>query len=394
MTTSTRMDDRLIDVPHGLANVVVTETELSDVRGNEGFYHYRQYDATELAATRTVEEVWSLLLDGSLPSAEAAAAFTLELASHRALSPALAGILPSLVAPTAAGSRPSPMSALRAAIAIEGSQRGLRPLYDLSEEERRRDLIGLAAAVPTMIAALSRLSRGLEPVDPDPALGYVADYLRMVRGDEAPQELADALSVYLVAAIDHGFNASTFTARVIASTGADAAACVVGALGALSGPLHGGAPSRALDTLDAIGDPSRTDEWIAAQLTEGRRIMGFGHPVYRTEDPRSALLKRVAQRFGGPRVELAVQVEERIPALLEQYKPGRALHTNLEWYAGVVMEIVGLDRELFTPTFAAARVLGWTANVLEQARDPKIIRPRARYVGPAPVGVGGAAASV
>jgi citrate synthase len=393
MTTSTRMDDRLIDVPHGLANVVVTETKLSDVRGNEGFYHYRQYDATELAATRTVEEVWSLLLDGSLPSPEAASAFTHEVASRRALSPALARILPALVAPTADGSRPSPLSALRAAIAIEGSQRGLRPLYDLSEDERRRDLIGLAAAVPTMIAALSRLSRGLEPVDPDPALGFVADYLRMIRGDEAPQELADALSVYLVAAIDHGFNASTFTARVIASTGADAAACVVGALGALSGPLHGGAPSRALDTLDAIGDPSRTDEWIAAQLTAGRRIMGFGHPVYRTEDPRSALLKRVAQRFGGPRVELAVQVEERIPVLLEQYKPGRALHTNLEWYAGVVMEIVGLDRDLFTPTFAAARVLGWTANMLEQARDPKIIRPRARYVGPAPVRAGSAVSS-
>ncbi|RKR75763.1 citrate/2-methylcitrate synthase [Frondihabitans australicus] len=385
MTTSTRMDDRLIDVPRGLANVVVTETELSDVRGHEGFYHYRQYPATSLAETRSVEDVWRLLLDGELPTPGESASFRAEVAARRGMSAALSRILPSLVEPTPDGTRPAPLSALRAALAIEGAQRGLRPIYDLSEAERRDDLVGLAAVVPTIIAALARLAAGLEPVAPDPALGYVADYLRMIRGDEAPAEFVDALSVYLVAAIDHGFNASTFTSRVIASTGADAAACLVGGLGALSGPLHGGAPSRALDTLDAIGDPSRTDEWIAGELEAGRRIMGFGHPVYRTEDPRSALLKRVAQRFGGPRVELAVQVEERIPVLLEQLKHGRALHTNLEWYAGVVMEIAGLDRELFTSTFAAARVLGWTANVLEQARDPKIIRPSARYVGPPPV---------
>ncbi|MCU1420466.1 MAG: citrate (Si)-synthase, partial [Microbacteriaceae bacterium] len=201
-------------------------------------------------------------------------------------------------------------------------------------------------------------------------------------GRVAAPEVVAALGTYLVAAIDHGFSASTFTARVIASTGADAASCLVGALGALSGPLHGGAPSRALDTLDAIGSVGNIDAWVSAQLTAGNRIMGFGHPVYRTEDPRSALLKEVALRFGGPRVDFAVAVEERIPALLERYKPGRALHTNLEWYAAIVMEACGLDRELFTPTFAVARTLGWTANVLEQAADPKIIRPSARYVGP------------
>ena len=200
--------------------------------------------------------------------------------------------------------------------------------------------------------------------------------------------MVTALSAYLAAAIDHGFNASTFTARVIASTGADAASCLVGALGALSGPLHGGAPSRALDTLDAIGSPEHTDEWIRARLAAGERIMGFGHPVYRTEDPRSALLKDVAKSFGGPRVDFAVRVEERIPVLLEELKPGRELHTNLEWYAAIVMELCGIDRDLFTPTFAAARVLGWTANVLEQSLDSKIIRPSARYVGPpAPVAV-------
>ena len=190
--------------------------------------------------------------------------------------------------------------------------------------------------------------------------------------------------------VDHGFNASTFTARVIASTGADVAACLVGALGALSGPLHGGAPSRALDTLDAIGTPDRIDPWIRQRVLAGDRIMGFGHAVYRTEDPRSRMLRGVAESLaaedaGAERlVTLAEQVERRVVEILAELKPGRELHTNVEFYAGVVMALCGLPREMFTPTFAVARVVGWSANVLEQALDSKIIRPSARYVGPPP----------
>ena len=274
------------------------------------------------------------------------------------------------------------LAGLRAALALEGGRLALAPLYDLDHHQRRTDVISLAAKAPTIIAALHRLRKGLRPVVARPELGYVANYLYMIHGEEPEPKLVRALSAYLVAAIDHGFNASTFTARVIASTGADAASCLVGALGALSGPLHGGAPSRALDTLDAIGTPENIDAWVTDQLTSGRRIMGFGHPVYRTEDPRSALMKEIALTFGGPRVQFAVHVEERVPALLEQFKPGRELHTNLEWYAAIVMEACGLERALFTPTFAAARILGWTANILEQATDPKIIRPSARYIGP------------
>ncbi|TDE95148.1 citrate synthase [Occultella glacieicola] len=374
------MDNTPITVPRGLTNVVVTETELGDVRGHEGFYHYRQYSATDLAQSRSVEDVWKLLLDGELPDAAVGVAFAAEVAGRSPLSADLATALPLLARGSDAA---DPLAGLRAALALDGSQRGLRPLYDLTPEERRADLIGLAARVPTIIAALARIRAGQVPVAPRPDLGLVANYLYMVRGDEPEDEHVAALSAYLVAAIDHGFNASTFTARVIASTGADAASCLVGALGALSGPLHGGAPSRALDSLDAIGTDERIDEWVTEQLRSGARIMGFGHPVYRTEDPRSALLKRVAQGFGGPRVEFAVAVEERIPELLERHKPGRALHTNLEWYAAVVMELLGIERPLFTPTFAAARVLGWTANILEQSADTKIIRPSARYVGPA-----------
>lgn len=188
----------------------------------------------------------------------------------------------------------------------------------------------------------------------------------------------------MISTIDHGFNASTFTARIIASTGADLAACLVGAVGALSGPLHGGAPSRALDMLDAIGTPDRIDSWIRDRVLRGDRIMGFGHSVYRTEDPRSRMLRGIAEQFGGPLVEFAVQVEARVEELLAELKPGRELHINVELYAGVVMELCGLPREMFTPTFCAARVVGWSANILEQAQDSKIIRPAARYVGPPP----------
>jgi citrate synthase len=373
------MDNTPIDVPRGLTNVIVTETTLSDVRGHEGFYHYRQYSATDLAVTRSVEDVWRLLLDGELPSAEESARFSAEIRGAAHVSDDLRAVL-ALAAENGAA---DPLAALRMVLAADGLQRGLQPLYDLTPEQRRQDLVSLAAKTPVIIAALARLGAGQEAIDPHPGLGYVANYLYMLHGAEATPAQVAALSAYLVAAMDHGFNASTFTARVIASTGADAAACLLGALGSLSGPLHGGAPSRALDSLDAIGDAANVDAWVTDRIAANERIMGFGHPVYRTEDPRSAMLKKVARGFGGERVELAIQVEERIPVLLEQLKPGRQLHTNVEWYAAIVMELCGIDRELFTPTFAATRVLGWTANILEQLADPKIIRPSARYVGPA-----------
>jgi len=379
MKSAARMDDTLIEVPRGLTNVVVTETELSDVRGQEGFYHYRQYSAVDLARSRSVEDVWQLLLDGHLPGPQERAAFAAEIAAASTPSPEVVEALPAIAA---ASGGSDALAGLRVALSLEGARSGLRPLYDSTHDQRRHDLVSLAAKVPALIASLARIRGGQDPVEPRPDLGYVANYLSLLQGTVPSAEVVAALSAYLVAAIDHGFNASTFTARVIASTGADAASCLVGALGALSGPLHGGAPSRALDTLDAIGTPENTDAWITARLTAGQRIMGFGHPVYRTEDPRSALLKEVAQSFGGERVSFAVAVEERVPELLERFKPGRELHTNLEWYAAIVMELCSLDRELFTPTFAAARVLGWTANILEQASDPKIIRPSARYVGP------------
>ncbi|MET8718722.1 citrate synthase/methylcitrate synthase [Streptomyces misionensis] len=374
-----------VDVPRGLAGVVVTETEIGDVRGREGFYHYRQYSAVDLARTRRFEDVWHLLVHGALPGAERAAAFAAETAALRRLPEEVRAALPAIAA---ASRRSGPLAGLRTALSLLGAARGFLPLYDLDAERRRADTLAACAAVPTLLTALYRLGRGLDPVEPRDDLSYAANYLYMLTGSEPEERRARAVEQYLISTIDHGFNASTFTARVVASTGADVAACLTGAVGALSGPLHGGAPSRALDTLDAIGTPERIDPWIRERVLAGDRIMGFGHAVYRTEDPRSRILREIALGFGGPRVDFAVEVERRVEAILAELKPGRELHTNVEFYAGVVMELCGLPREMFTPTFAAARVVGWSANLLEQAADPKIIRPVARYVGPeAPVAV-------
>lgn len=375
----------LVQVPRGLAGVVVTDTEIGDVRGAEGFYHYRQYSAVELARTRGFEDVWHLLVHGDLPDPGQRAAFTAEVAGLRQLPDEVREALPAVAA---ADRVAGPLAGLRTALSLLGAARGFRPVYDIDAGRRRADTLAACAAVPTLLTALYRLGQGLEPVEPRVDLSYAANYLYMLTGEEPEARQARAVEQYLISTIDHGFNASTFTARVIASTGADVAACLVGALGALSGPLHGGAPSRALDTLDAIGTPDRIDPWVRERVLAGDRIMGFGHAVYRTEDPRSRMLREIALGFGGPRAGFAVEVERHVEAILAELKPGRELHTNVEFYAGVVMELCGLPREMFTPTFAAGRVVGWSANILEQAADPKIIRPVARYVGPeAPVPV-------
>jgi citrate synthase len=188
----------------------------------------------------------------------------------------------------------------------------------------------------------------------------------------------------MILTIDHGFNASTFTARVVTSTGADLGAAIVAAIGALSGPLHGGAPSRALDMLDAIGTPDRAEAYIRTAVEGGDRIMGFGHRVYKTDDPRSLLLRSVTESLGGPLVEFSQSVERTTVDVLAELKPGRQLYTNVEFYAGVVMHTCGIPREMFTPTFAAGRAIGWSTHVMEQAAHNRLIRPAARYVGPPP----------
>lgn len=376
MSTTTRPNP--IDAPRGLAGVVVAETAVSDVRGAEGFYQYRDRSAIELAETATFEEAWQLLVTGAEATDASRRAFAARIADaaiHRR------GDLQTVV-DAVSSVAPEVLAGLAAAWPLLGARRSIRPLYDLVEDERLADAIALAAATPVAIGMLWRRRSGGDALPALEDRGVVANYLHQVTAAVPDAATEHALTAYLIAVMDHGFNASTFTARVIASTGADVAGCLAGALGALTGPLHGGAPSRALDGLDEVGTAGRIEPWIRGELAAGRRLMGFGHAVYRTADPRAELMKRVARRAGGPRVELALQFEETAERLLAEAKPGRELHANVEFWAALVMEQCGIPRSMFTPTFAVARTIGWTAHILEQARDPKIIRPSSRYVGP------------
>jgi citrate synthase len=376
--TTSATTDTLIDVPPGLKGVAVTDTEIGDVRGAQGFYHYRQYAATDLAGSRTLEDVWQLLVDGALPLTLAERqAFDAETRPLRRLPPAANDLLRGV-----AGAAGPGLGALRTGISLLAGLDGMAPLWGGDPAARRRDLLRLVAVTPTLVAALYRLSTGREPIEPDPGLGHAANYLYMLSGRRPNPVAARALEQYLILTVDHGFNASTFTARVITSTGADAGSAVTGAIGALSGPLHGGAPSRALEALEAIGDPANAGAWVRGAIKRGERIMGFGHAVYRTDDPRSVMLRTVAQGLGGELVDFAVLAEQAISAALAELRPDHPLYANVEYYAGVVMSRCGLPRELFTPTFAVSRMIGWCANIGEQAESHRIIRPSARYVGP------------
>ena len=369
------------EVPKGLEGVQVAETGIGDVRGREGFFHYRQYSAVELAEKRTLEDIWHLLFEGRLPTAADREAFLGEIRPLRRIPEGVWGALPQIAR---AGERFAPLEMLRSAYSVMAATAGFRPTLDVDRDELRAQAMATCAVFPTLVTALYRLNRGEEAVEPDDELGHAANYLYMMTGERPSPEQARAVEAYLMLTIDHGFNASTFTARVIASTGADLGSAIIGALGALSGPLHGGAPSRALDMLEEIGSPDRADPWLREAVTSGRRLMGFGHRVYKTEDPRSKMLRGVAESLDGDRVELAKLVETQAVAVLQELKPGRELYPNVEFYAGIVLDLVGMPRELFTPTFACSRVIGWTSHVLEQAADNRLIRPSARYVGEPP----------
>jgi len=368
------------EAPAGLEGVVVAHTQIGDVRGLEGFYHSRQYDAVELNRRRTLEDVWHLFFHGHLPDPAERARFQGEISGHRVLPDGLVPFLRTL-----ATTDPfDPLTALRTAISFTAERSGFRSWLDISPDQLYDNAMQLSAQTPVLLAALYRLHYGHEPVAPDPELSAAANYLYMLSGQRPDQQHAWALERYLISTIDHGFNSSTFTARVIASTGADLGAAVTGAIGALSGPLHGGAPSRVLDMLDDIGRPELAEAWVRSAVGRGDKIMGFGHRVYKGKDPRSALLREVATTVGGSTAEFAVAVEDVIVRVLAEAKPGRALNANVEFYAGVVMDACGIPREAFTPTFASSRVIGWCTHVLEQVAGNRLIRPSARYDGQAP----------
>jgi citrate synthase len=376
-STSTRVQEEPMQVSStntasrakssGLENTLVADTELSEVDGERGRLVLRGFSLEELAPHATLERTAGLLWDGVLPDLENRQlrhAFAEARCRAFALLPELGNAL----------ALPDGMASLRAAVA------------HLSAAQE--DGAALAGAVAVFAAAWGRRLAGGAPIAPDPSLSHAADYLRMLEGT-APSAAAErALSSYLVTVADHGTNASTFTARVVASTGSDAVSAIVAGIAALKGPLHGGAPGPVLDMLDGIGAPEHAKEWLEGELAAGRRIMGMGHRVYRVRDPRAAVLERAIEELeragasSSKRLPLARAVEQAAVELLAERHPERALRTNVEFYTAVLLDALGIDRRLFSTTFAVGRVVGWFAHVEEQRRTGRLIRPASKYVGP------------
>lgn len=352
----------------GLEGVVAAETVLSQVNGIEGRLIVRGYDIEELAGQMSFEAMAALLWRdfASEDLDEAETAIALEAGRRSAFNK-----VPALLKATAG----LPL--------VDGLRTGLSLLA-----EREDSHIAVTAAIPVFIAALHRASQGLAPVAPASSHAHVADFFAMLNGEPASDLLVNALETYLLTVADHGMNASTFTARVVAATRAGTVASTVAALCALSGPLHGGAPGPVLDMLDEIGDSSRVGGWIEQHLGDGERLMGFGHRVYRTRDPRADVLKGVVNRVQNTRarIALAETVEKAAIEALKVRYPDRNLDTNVELFTAVFLEGIGLPRDLFTPVFAMGRVLGWTAHIYEQVASSRLIRPASSYVGPLPEG--------
>ena len=357
----------------GLEGVVAASTRLSHVDGEAGRLIIAGYAVEELAPYATFEEVAYLLLHGRLPDSSEQDRFAGELAQRRPLSRAAVDLLRE-----AASARVPPMDALRMAAPVLSLGRPENPVDDA---------MTAIAAFPTIVGAYWRLRNGNEPVPVASDLPHAAHYLHQLTGDRPSVERARALETYLNTVCDHGFNASTFAARVIISTRSDVISAITGAVGALKGPLHGGAPGPALDTVLEIGVPERAEAVIRAKLDRGERLMGFGHRVYRVRDPRADVLAQAAERFyarDGDRslYELARSVEATSLRLLSERKPDRRLDTNVEFYTALLLHGLGLPSDLFTPTFAVGRVAGWSAHCLEQLRDGRLIRPQSNYIGP------------
>ncbi|HZH12126.1 MAG TPA: citrate synthase/methylcitrate synthase [Microvirga sp.] len=348
----------------GLDDVIAAETVLSHVDGEAGRLVIRGHDLEELAGHVSFEDTTAMLWDGLVPGMSDPRALFGEARERafRTLSPLaenLSGLTP-----------------------VEGMRLLLSALPDSD-----RNPASLAVGASAVAAAMAiRGAKGSAPVAPDPSLSHAADLLRMIKGEPVDENLAKGLDTYLVTVIDHGLNASTFTARVVASTEAGLLSAVVAGLCALKGPLHGGAPGPVLDMLDAIGTVEKADAWLDGAMARGERLMGFGHRIYRVRDPRADVLKAAAAQLkgGDNRIAFAEAVEQTALKVLQRRKPGRRLDTNVEFYTAILLDSLGVPREGFTPLFAAGRTAGWVAHALEQEKAGRIIRPQSRYVGPWP----------
>jgi citrate synthase len=348
----------------GLEGVVAAETALGYVDGERGRLLYRGYRIGDLVIHGTYPAVANLLWAGDwVPD------------HHLPTQPVPAAVLAALRAlPKTA----KPMDALRTAVSVWGATQTLD--WPPTPEQAR----ALTAFSPSALAAFVRLRRGEEPVEPDPTLDLVPGFLYQLNGERADAATARALDAYFIVGAEHGLNASTFTARVITSTRSDIASAITGAIGALKGPLHGGAPSEVVEQIHQVKSPEDAERWVRETLARGDRLMGFGHRVYRAYDPRAAALRTVAESMAHKPdwLELAITVEDVALRVLAEKHPDRPLKTNVEYYAAPVLMGVGLTPDLFPATFALARHAGWTAHVIEQAGANRIIRPDARYIGP------------
>ena len=352
----------------GLDGVVVAHTSLSEVDGEHGQLVIRGYSVEQLVERATFEDVCALLWSGTWPSPAERAVVRRALATARADAFAM---LPSL---GGALRMPDGMESLRAAAG------------HLVSTDSASDRLRLTGAMPVFAAAWARQQLDQPPVPPLPLLSHAADCLQMLSGNVPAPEFVRGLDAYWCCVAEHGMNASTFTARVVASTGSDTVSAIVAAIGALKGPLHGGAPGPVLDMIDAISTSSSVRLWLEAELAAGRRIMGMGHRIYRVRDPRAVALERAASVLeasgvAGERLALARAVEREAERLLAERHPGRPLRTNVEFYTAVLLDSVGIPRTLFSPMFAASRVAGWCAHVDEQRTVGRLIRPTSIYVG-------------
>lgn len=357
-------------VAKGLEGVVIDTSSICRIDGNEGRLIYRGYDIHDLSSNLSFEEVAYLLWNGDLPTQDQLSDLKKHLIAERPVTDSLKNAIRKL--PTSSDS----LDVLRTAISTLGTGHPIKK-PDIG------DAIAITAKIPTITAAFDRIRRGQEPLEPRPNLDHAANYIYMLTGREPDRNKVDALNKYLILLADHGMNASTFTARIVASTWSDMHSAVVAAVCALKGPLHGGAPAPVLRMLKEIGKPERAEPWIREQLKAGQRLMGFGHRVYRTTDPRAEILRGIASKSAEKSFfELATNVEQTGVRILQEHRPERKLYTNVEFYSSVVMDSVGLPPDLFTATFAASRTVGWTANVLEQVANNRLIRPEIEYTGP------------
>jgi citrate synthase len=352
----------LIEVPSGLEGVIAFDTKIAEPDKEGGALRYRGVDIEELVGQVPFEKVWGLLVDGTYEP----------------------GLPPAEPHPLAVRTG-NPRVDLQAALAMLGPEWGLQELIDIEDEQAREDLARVSVMALSFVAQSAR-GMGRPPVpqrEIDKAGSIPERFLIRWRGEADPNHVK-AIDAYWISAAEHGMNASTFTARVVASTGADVAAALSAAVGALSGPLHGGAPSRVLQMLDGVEETGDAERYVRDLLDRGDRLMGFGHRVYRAEDPRARVLRRTAREIGAPRLEVAERLEAAALAELKARKPDRVLATNVEFWSAVVLDYADVPSDLFTPLFSCARVAGWSAHILEQKREGRLIRPSARYVGAAP----------